>query len=40
MGKVVEVDEAKLVGKRKYKRGRIIKGKWIFGWFERETKNI
>ncbi|CAD7077814.1 unnamed protein product [Hermetia illucens] len=39
VGKTVEVDEAKL-GKRKYNRGRIIEGQWIFGAIERETKKI
>ncbi|XP_025152732.1 uncharacterized protein LOC112588147 [Harpegnathos saltator] len=33
---VVEIDEAK-IGKRKYNRGRLITGKWIFGAFERGT---
>lgn len=36
-GKTVEIDEAK-VGKRKYNRGRIIKGNWIFGAIERDSK--
>lgn len=35
-GIVVEIDEAK-IGKRKYNRGRLITGKWIFGAFERDT---
>ncbi|XP_071653090.1 uncharacterized protein [Temnothorax longispinosus] len=33
---IVEIDEAK-IGKRKYNRGRIIEGKWIFGGYERGT---
>ncbi|KAJ8971098.1 hypothetical protein NQ314_000880 [Rhamnusium bicolor] len=36
-GIVVEIDEAKM-GKRKYNRGRIIDGQWVFGGFERESK--
>ncbi|KYN05769.1 hypothetical protein ALC62_03248 [Cyphomyrmex costatus] len=36
---IVEIDEAK-IGKRKYNRGRIIDGKWIFGGYERDTKKI
>ncbi|XP_025264891.1 uncharacterized protein LOC112638075 [Camponotus floridanus] len=35
-GIVVEIDEAK-IGKRKYNRGRLVTGKWIFGGFERGT---
>lgn len=38
-GKVVEIDEAKL-GKRKYKRGRVIDGQWIFGEIDRGSKRI
>ncbi|XP_071633117.1 uncharacterized protein [Temnothorax longispinosus] len=33
---IVEIDEAK-IGKRKYNRGRIIDGKWIFGGYKRGT---
>ena len=29
-GKVVEIDES-LIGKRKYNRGRIVRGKWLLG---------
>jgi len=32
--KVVEIDEAK-TRKRKYNRGRLIKGQWVFGGIER-----
>lgn len=37
-GKIVEIDEAKF-GKRKYNRGRIITGQWVFGGIERGTNN-
>lgn len=39
VGKIVEIDEAKF-GKRKYNKGRVIKGTWVFGGFERGTKRI
>lgn len=39
VGVTVEIDEAK-IGKRKYNRGRLIEGKWIFGGFERGTKKM
>ncbi|KAL7743276.1 hypothetical protein ACLKA6_016217 [Drosophila palustris] len=35
-GKIVEIDEAK-VGKRKYNRGRVVEGQWVFGGIERES---
>ncbi|KAJ8941988.1 hypothetical protein NQ314_010212 [Rhamnusium bicolor] len=38
-GIVVEIDEAKMV-KRKYNRGRIIDGQWVFGDFELESKKV
>ncbi|EZA50804.1 hypothetical protein X777_11059 [Ooceraea biroi] len=37
--KIVEIDEAK-IGKRKFNCGRIIKGNWIFGGYERESGKI
>ncbi|KAK2702880.1 hypothetical protein QYM36_018535 [Artemia franciscana] len=37
-GIIVEIDEAKL-GKRKYNRGRIVDGVWVFGGIERFTGN-
>ncbi|XP_076392269.1 uncharacterized protein LOC143265225 [Megachile rotundata] len=37
--KIVEIDEAKF-GKRKYNRGRLIKGKWVFGGYERGRTKI
>ncbi|KYM99495.1 hypothetical protein ALC62_09761, partial [Cyphomyrmex costatus] len=36
-GCIVEIDEAK-IGHRKYNRGRLLKGNWIFGEFERKSK--
>nr|XP_012229903.1 PREDICTED: uncharacterized protein LOC105676515 isoform X1 [Linepithema humile] len=38
-GRTVEIDEAK-IGRRKYNRGRLIKGQWIFGGYERDSKKI
>ncbi|XP_018406348.1 PREDICTED: uncharacterized protein LOC108782553 [Cyphomyrmex costatus] len=38
-GCTVKIDEAK-IGHRKYNRGRLLKGNWIFGGFERESKKI
>lgn len=38
-GKVVEIDEAK-IGKRKYEKGRVIEGKWIFGGIERGSSRL
>lgn len=37
--KIVEIDEAK-VGRRKYHKGRLITGQWVFGGIERESKKI
>lgn len=39
-GVIVELDEAKF-GKRKYNRGRVLEGQWVFGALERENpRNI
>lgn len=35
---IVEIDEAKF-GRRKYHRGRLITGQWLFGGIERGTKS-
>lgn len=39
LNKIVELDEAK-IGKRKYNTGRIIRGQWVFGGIERNTKKV
>jgi transposase-like protein len=36
-GKIVEIDEAKF-GKRKYNRGRRVKGNWVLGGIQRDTR--
>ncbi|XP_076295794.1 LOW QUALITY PROTEIN: uncharacterized protein LOC143216514 [Lasioglossum baleicum] len=38
-GKIVEVDEIK-IGKRKYNRGRMLRGQWLLGGIERNTKKV
>ena len=39
VGHIVQVDESKL-GKRKYERGRIVEGVWIFGMVDDDTNEI
>ncbi|XP_054770517.1 uncharacterized protein LOC129278343 [Lytechinus pictus] len=36
-GKFVEIDECK-IGKRKYNRGHIVEGQWVFGGIERDSR--
>ena len=36
-GKIVKIDESKF-GRRKYHRGRVVEGQWVFGGICRETK--
>ncbi|KYN03583.1 hypothetical protein ALC62_05568 [Cyphomyrmex costatus] len=38
-GHIVEVDEAKF-GRRKYNRGRVVEGHWVFGGIDRQSKKI
>jgi len=38
-GTIVEIDEAK-IRKRKFQKGRLITGQWIFGGVERETGKL
>ena len=38
-GKIVEIDEMKF-GRRKYERGRVVDGRWIFGALDMETKEL
>ena len=38
-GTIVEIDESK-VGHRKYNRGRMVEGTWIFGMIERDNDQI
>ncbi|KYQ50359.1 hypothetical protein ALC60_10560 [Trachymyrmex zeteki] len=38
-GCTVQIDEAK-IGKRKYNRGRLVKGQWVFGGYEQGSKKV
>lgn len=38
-GKIVEIDESKF-GKRKYNRGRLLTGQWVFGIVEKDTNKV
>ena len=38
-GIIVEIDESKF-GKRKYNRGRLLTGQWIFGILEKDTDKV
>ena len=37
-GKVVQIDESK-IGKRKYHRGHVVEGQWVFGGIEEDSRN-
>ena len=39
VGVIVEIDEA-ILGKRKNRAGKIVKGQWILGGYERDTKKL
>ena len=36
-GKTVQIDESK-VGKRKYHRGHVVEGQWVFGGVEEDSR--
>ena len=38
LGKTVEIDESKFGAKRKYKRGRVSEGPWVFGVVDRGSQ--
>ena len=40
LGKTVEIDESKFGAKRKYKRGRVSEGLWVFGIVERGSQKV
>ena len=37
LGKVVQIDESK-IGKRKYHRGHVVEGQWVFGGIEEDSR--
>ena len=40
VGKTVEIDESKFGAKRKYQRGRVSEGPWVFGAIERGSQKV
>ena len=40
VGKTVEIDESKFGAKRKYRRGRVSEGPWVFGAIERGSQKV
>ena len=36
-GKVVQIDESK-IAKRKYHRGHVVEGQWVFGGIEQDSR--
>ena len=40
LGKTVEIDELKFGAKRKYKRGRVSEGPWVFGVVEQGSQKV
>ena len=40
LGKTVEIDESKFGAKRKYKRGRVSEGPWVFGVVESGSQKV
>ena len=40
LGKAVEIDKSKFGAKRKYKRGRVSEGPWVFGVVERGSQKV
>ena len=40
LGKTVEIDESKFGAKRKYKRGRVLEGPWVFNVVEQGSQKV
>ena len=40
LGKTVEIDKSRFGAKRKYKRGRVSEGPWVFGEVERGSQKV
>ena len=36
----MEIDESKFGAKRKYKRGRVLEGPWVFGVVEQGSQKV